>query len=200
MLLLFLTVHRRQRSMMSRYHTSDHPLSCFISSFLRCIDLSLFTLCTTSHNAGNFLRLILGPCLVIRDNCQLSQGTIRSITPKSMKLLGLNSFYSLGRRATRSCWIIPWLHTCIRSPNGDQAIFASWTKGYVLYLLLYMSRSLFLLDEMTFVMKVNVGRFWCPFFFFSQRQDPTFTSWRKDAVRWMASSSADGNKCAAVME
>lgn len=74
----------------------DHPLSCFLSSFQRCIDLSLFTLCTTSHNAGHFLRLILGPCLVIRDNCQLSQGTIRSITPQSMKPLGLNSFHSFG--------------------------------------------------------------------------------------------------------
>lgn len=68
--------------------------------------LSLFTLCTTPHNAGHFLRLILGPCLVIRDNCQLSQGTIRSITPKSMQPLGLNCFYSFSRSATQSCWII----------------------------------------------------------------------------------------------
>lgn len=63
----------------------DSLLSCFLSSFLRCIDLSLFSLCATSHNAGHFLRLILNPCLVIRDNCQLSQGTIRSITTKSMQ-------------------------------------------------------------------------------------------------------------------
>lgn len=81
----------------------DDPLSCFLSCFLWCIDLSLFTLCTTPHNAGHFLRLILGPCLVIRDNCQLSQGTIRSITPKSMQPLGLNCFYSFSRSATQSC-------------------------------------------------------------------------------------------------
>lgn len=84
----------------------DDPLSCFLSSSLWCIDLSLFTLCTTPHNAGHFLRLILGPCLVIRDNCQLSQGTIRSITPKSMQPLGLNCFYSFSRSATRSGWRI----------------------------------------------------------------------------------------------
>lgn len=64
-------------------------VSFSLSSFLRCIDLSLFSHCTTSHNAGHFLRLILSPCLVIRDNCQLSQGTIRSITAKSMQPLGL---------------------------------------------------------------------------------------------------------------
>lgn len=61
----------------------------FSKQFLRCIDLSLFSHCTTSHNAGHFLGLILSPCLVIRDNCQLSQGTIRSITTKSMQPLGL---------------------------------------------------------------------------------------------------------------
>lgn len=78
----------------------DTSLSCFLSSFLRCIDLSLFSHCTTSHNAGHFLRLILSPCLVIRDNCQLSQGTIRSITAKSMQALGLCCLFSSGRTTT----------------------------------------------------------------------------------------------------
>ena len=72
------------------------PLSCC----LRCIDLSLFNHRTTSHNAGHFLRLILSPCLVIRDNCQLSQGTIRSITAKSMHPLGLYRFLSSSKTTT----------------------------------------------------------------------------------------------------
>lgn len=80
----------------------DAPLSRFLNSFLRCIDLSLFSLCTTSHNAGHFLRLILSPCLVIRDNCQLSQGTIRSITPKSMQPLGVDCLVSSSRTTTWS--------------------------------------------------------------------------------------------------
>lgn len=81
---------------------SHTPLSCFLSSFLIRIDLPYFSLCTPSHYTGHFLRLILNPCLVIRDNCQLSQGTVRSIPPKSMQSLGLYCFFSFSKRTTWS--------------------------------------------------------------------------------------------------
>ena len=77
-----------------------HSFVLFSKQFQGCIDLSLFSHCTTSHNAGHFLRLILSPCLVIRDNCQLSQGAIRSITTKSMQPLGLYCLLSSSRTTT----------------------------------------------------------------------------------------------------